>query len=298
MSYVIMNNLPNEVLRNIINYTGESAKFINSRFYEIALDYEWGYKLIDLSTITIEELKKYLNIIKYIKVIVTKDRSRDELIELIEFLFYKYNFNLRSIYIKIPLDFKSNDEIKLIKSKINQLDISFKSPPILFHTFCYNLKSKISDIKTVIIDISEYSEAFDIDIDKKFKHKILSFIDFFVCLVVQDKTKNFIYIKYNFNLRHGDFIVYNCKEMYADNSYSLNSDCDVFEITRFHSIVYQLTRIYDKKIYLWTPNQDLFFPYYEERYKNLIPNINKKSLNDVLIEQFNTDDLHKILKLK
>jgi len=39
-----MNNLPTEIIRNIIYYTGESSKFIDSRFYEITLSCKFDVK--------------------------------------------------------------------------------------------------------------------------------------------------------------------------------------------------------------------------------------------------------------
>jgi len=288
----LINNLPNEVLQNIIHYAGKSAKYINSRFYEIALDCKWNYKLIDLSTITIEELKKNSNI-EYIKVIVTKDRSIYELTDVIRFLFDPINFKLENIHIKVPVDFKSKDEIQYIKTKnsyINEIYEIYDATIISCLLGC--LKQQYY-LKILIFDISEKTEIFEIIYNNNHFNTIFLFIiDAQLYSIIENKKVKLIHIKY-FNLKAGNFIVYNGEEMHIDFSRSL--ECTNLYYFECESLFNRIIKICDGKIYLWSLNFTIGNKSLTIKLERLKEQV---SFNNVLIKQFGTDNLDKILRLK
>jgi len=303
-----MNNLPYDVLQNIIHYADESAKYINSRFYEIVLDCKWNYKLIDLSTITMEYLKELKNSnVEYIKVIVTKNRSKEKLIEVIKYLFDTQNldiqnqdfgpqngfginkFKLKGIYIDVPLCFKSNEEIDFLKQYINIFFQESKNELSIVFQLLTGIHKQIF-LDNLIINLNEYSDAFNINLtnDKMTKLKL------FVCRMNHNflkyksfknhKINNFIYIPCNFNLKN-NFSVCNGKTMYIDDNNHLIS----LNILPYKNV----------KIILWSEDRrhPIFSIYNNDG--EIIPNKTLRlSFKDTLIKSTGLCDLNKILKLK
>jgi len=284
-----MNNLPDEVIINIIHYAGKSAKFINSRFYEISLDCKWTYKLIDLSTITIKELKKITHI-EYIKIIVTKDRSKKELLEVIQFLFEGKNgqnnqndqnrAKFKGIHVKVPVYFKSKDEIKLIQSLANNC---FMGPnenlTILFKLMFYLRKQLF--IKNLIIDLSEsshflydYLNVRQMRLYRYYFNKMLC--DFYSGLHSYIKPNKYIYYAYSFDC-FDDFSVINNKYVYIVDTTSINER-------------YILKNFKNENIYYWNKFQ------YDSQSQYVNKSIQRMSFRNALIKAFGTDDLNKILR--
>jgi len=269
-----MNNLPIETLRNIIHYAGKSAKFINSRFYEIALDCKWNYKIIDLSTITIDELIKLKNSnVEYIKVIVTKDRSKKELIEVIQFLFDINKF--KGVHIKASLFLKSNEEIDFFRKHFHLFDYKLM---IVYQLFIGIQKQTF--INNVIINFSDNSDELNklnnnIEIKRficlidSIDNDILEFIN----LIKNYKINNFILFLYNFDIKN-DFSLCNRKYMYFYNDVKDTYTYEYSEDNSFMSCVLC------------------------SEYHNHNSDEDKLTFEEVLIKDFGVDSLNKILKLK
>jgi len=283
MDYNNINNLPSEVLQNIIHYAGKSAKYINSRFYEIYLDCKWNYKLIDLSTITIEELKKYsnINIIEYIKVIVTQDRSKEELIEVIKFLFT--NFKIKGIYIDVPLCFKSNDEINFFRRRFLEQPMAYND----YYRCNYSEQSIVHELSicihkhtfldNLIVDFSGISDIFNyVKIEKKLSDFLFwtNYRVFVFLLFGCHEINNFVYIKFKSNFSECD-----CKYVRVETSYSRR---------------FRVRHIFIKNLrnYYWLETESAI-RYYGNHCKERIV-----TLKEALIRDYGVDSLNKILKLK
>jgi len=296
-----MNNLPNEVLRNIINYTGESAKNINSRFYEISLDCKWNYKLIDLSTITIEYLKELKNSnVEYIKIIVTKNRSKEKLIEVIKFLFNINKFKLKGVYIDVPLCFKSKEEIEFFKQFAND-GYSFYYT-YLEYSIVFQLEIGIYNqifLNNLIFDLSEHTDSFD-EFNEREIDNLRRFYSCFDHYFINNresdnenldwrdvkytykyhKINNFIYKNFSshYNKYHKTLLVYNGKHAFIDMSM-----CSIV----FGELPYKnMNNFLLDDDFEWLPiTSDIDTPTLELSY------------NEMLERSFGTDDFNKILKI-
>ena len=292
-----MNNLPDEVIINIIHYAGKSAKFINSRFYEIALDCKWNYKLIDLSTITIEELKK-LKHIEYIKVIVTKNRSKKELLEVIGNLFDINNFKLKGIYSKVPIDFKSSDEVEFFRHIINGFhDYS----TYLKDSLVLQLKNGIQKqiyLYNLIVDFSEHTDSLD-EFNENEIDPLSRFYRFFNSIFLNRRESdivnlNCIDVKYEYH-KINNFIYKFFPSYYKKNRKILvvNNDKDMF------IDIFRCGILFDE---LYYKNMNIFLLGDDFKWLPIKSDINtpalKLSYNEMLERSFGTEDFNKILKLK
>ena len=280
-----MNNLPTETLRNIVCYAGESAKFINSRFYEIALSCTFNVKpkdflLIDLSTITMKELVNLKGKgIKYIKCIVTKHRPRNSYPKILNYLFDYFSF--LGIHLKVPVCFECKTEERRIQKYLldDYLDrLDFCS---LLYIVLDSIFNNQRNVKNLIIDLNEYSEAFCNLRRVRYLKKYFNLIDNYMRNFANSYISNFIYVRCNFD-KGTNFMLFNGIHNYIDY-------CNFFNIgLNFHRACDYTTKGRNNVKDYNSDGPTMFNEY------------NNKTIEfrDGLFETFDTNNLHRILKLK
>ena len=279
-----MNNLPDEDMERIIYHAGREACLkINSRFRSIALTCKFNnYKLIDLSTITIEDLKPLRKTIKYIKVISTKDRKKSQIIEIINYLFD--SFELKGIHVETSLCFKSKDEIRHLK-KIISKNTPFLSRNSISHTLFVGIGKQSYEYNNSYISImNRVLGSSDSDIEKT-RHSPLD---------------NLI-IDLNYGCEFLDYDDISVKKYLGDINYILKIHLNLLSLNNFVFIPFSKPTniIVFKKNYCACINFNyivdnsiiITYSHYLKVYFNKL-----KSFNDALIKVFDTDNLYLILK--